>query len=221
METKNAKKTNEMFDEVGKAGELFNNAASAMTDVYKKQLDTVFGFYNNIFNSAMGVGRNNWGIDFNANPFLASGNGFKSFFSPFSWLKSDGEYTNRLTSVYENFFRQISEFNKNWLDTFRDTYHLRQNDWISLNEKYQQLLEERWNATKAIMDSLVETYNKQLDFSAQSNKKMLSELNTQMDKALKSNMGFWENAVKTYGKADKGEEEKSNKTVKKETLQHA
>lgn len=221
METKNPKKTNGTFNEAGRTRELLNNASSVMIDLYKKQLDTTFGFYNNIFNSAMGVGRNSWGIDLNANPFLPSSNSFKSLFSPFSWFKSDGEHTDRITPVYENFFKQISEFNKNWLGAFQETYHFGQNDLAALNEKYQKLLEDRRNAMKAIMDNLIETYNKQLDFSAQLNKKMLSELDIQMNKALKANMEFWASVVKQYGKTSKGEEEKSHKTVKKETHQQA
>lgn len=221
METKNAKKTNGAFDGTGKESELFNIASSTMIDSYKKQLDTVFGFYKNIFNSAIGAGRNNWGSDLNVNPFLTANNSFKSFFSPLSWLKTDGEYTGQLTSVYENFFREVSEFNKNWLGAFQNTYNLGHSASVELNEKYQQLLEERRNATKSAMDSLTETYNKQLDFSVESNKKMISELNKQMERVIKSNAEFWNGVVKTYGTTAKSEEEKSHKTSKKEEHEHA
>jgi ribosomal protein S17E len=220
METKNAKKTSGLFEETGKTGELINSSVSAMMDMYKKQLNMVFDFYNNIFNSTMNAGKAKSNFNWNLNPFLTGSNNHKLIFNPLSWLRADGEYTNTPISVYQNFFKEISDFNKNWLDAFQSTYNLRQNDWGELNEEYQQLLEDNRTAVKDMTDNLINSYNKQLDFSVESNKKLLSELNRLMEKAVRSNLEFWENSIKKYTGIAKNEE-KAPKIAKKETHQHS
>jgi hypothetical protein len=219
METKTTKKTNDMFTENSKTSEWFSDATSAMIENYKKQMDLVFGFYNNAFNSAMGTGRNPWNITPNYTDLFSFGNNpFKAFFNPFLGFSSDGEQAGRFSGLYEKLFKQVSEYNKHFLDLFQNNFQVSQEDWVALNEKYQHVVEEELNSAKTMMQTLIESYNKQLDFLTETNKELQSELNKQFNKLMKTNQEFWSEAVKTQDTAPK---EGRHKHSEKKELSHS
>ena len=231
METKNSKQTNGTLNENAETlNNSFNVATSAMNEFYQKQQNLVFGFYNNMFNPMLGMGKSNyWGNPnwnfsnlFNGNGNLFNGNGnVKSFFNPLPWMKTDDSNLNIFNTLYENFSKQLSEYYQNWLNTFQNKLQLKQSDWLAITEKYQELLGQRLVATKKIVSAMNDAYTKKMDFSIETNTKMYSELNAQMNNAIKSNEEFWNSVVKNHEAAVSGEEETVSKTVKKEVHQNA
>jgi ribosomal protein S17E len=101
------------------------------------------------------------------------------------------------------------------------------NDFGAVNEKYQQVMKQDLEAAKNMINAMSEAYMTQLDFSVESNKKLLSELNKQMTQLMKGNEEFWTSVTKNYGRPVEKEkntlplkEEKKPIAAKKETLQH-
>jgi len=220
MKTRNEKATSETFDGTGKAGGSLNNVMSTMMDAYKKQWDLVFDFYNTVFNSIRGAVKDNFKIDMGFHsPFSTGRDDFKSFLSSFPWLKTDGEYTEGFTSAYENFFNQVSEYNKKWLDTFQSSFPLNREDLVTFNEKYQKHIEEQWETSRDMFNTLTRAYNKQLDVSVGTNKEVLAELNKELARALKINEAFWRDISNTF-QSSVQREVRSEKTEKAEVVSH-
>lgn len=224
METK---ASNETFTESAKlASKSVNDLSSAMIEIYKKQLNTVFDFYNNLFDSTMGVAnKNTWDPASGfSNPFFKSNGTFKSVPNPLAWLKPDGDNSNPFMTMNGNLFGQLNEYNKSWINSLQKNSTLQQNDWSAINEKYQKTRESHLEAIKNIADTFTNAYNKQLDLSIESNKNLFGELNKQFTAALKINEDFWVDIVKTYGTPIKDAKEgkiASNKMPeKKETVTH-
>ena len=223
METKNSKQTNGTLNENAETlNNSFNVASSAMNEFYQKQQNLVFGFYNNMFNPMLGMGKSNyWGNpNWNFNNLFNGNGNMQSFSNPLQWMKTNDGNLNMFNTSYENFIKQLSEYNQNWLNTILNSFQLKQSGWETINEKYQELVEKRWEATKGVISALNDVYTKKMDFSIEANTKMYSELSAQMNKALKSNEEFWNSVVKNHEPAVSGEEEKTSKIVKKEVLQH-
>jgi len=218
MKTKNERTTSETFDGTGKADRSLNNVTATMMEAYKNQWELIFDFYNTVFNSMRGAVRDNFKVDMGfPSPFSARKDDFKSFLSSFPWLKTDGEYTGDFTSAYENFFNQVSEYNKKWLDTFQNSFPLNQDDLVTFNEKYQKHIEEQWETSRDMFNTLTRAYNKQLDISIGSNKEVFAELNKELGRALKINEEFWRDISKTF-RSKEEREERSQKAEKKETV---
>lgn len=219
METK---ASNETFTESAKlASKSVNDLSSAMIEIYKKQLNTVFDFYNNLFDSTMGVAnKNTWDPASGfSSPFLKNNGAFKSVPNPLAWLKPDGDNSNPFMTMNGNLFGQLNEYNKSWINSLQKNNTLEQIDWSAINEKYQKTRESHLETIKNIADTFTNAYNKQLDFSIESNKNLFAELNKQFTTALKINEDFWKNIVKTYGAPIKeGNMASSKKPEKKETV---
>ena len=224
METKNSKQINGTLNENAETlNNSFNVASSAINEFYQKQQNLVFGFYNNMFNPMLGMGKSNyWGNpNWNFNNLFNGNGNMQSFSNPLQWMKTNDGNLNMFNTSYENFIKQLSEYNQNWLNTILNSFQLKQSGWETINEKYQELVEKRWEATKGVISALNDVYTKKMDFSIEANTKMYSELSAQMNKALKSNEEFWNSVVKNHESAVSGEEEKTSKIVKKEVHQNA
>jgi len=216
MET-NQQKTNEMFGESAKiANKWFGDAATSMMEIYNKQLNIAFGFYNNMFSSLSNQANRNQTLPF-PNLF-GNGNGdAKAFFNPFSWMQDENKVLNPFANVFQNVFKQMNEYNRNWLNTLQNNFQLQQNDLLVLGEKYQQVMEKDWEATKNSLNAITEAYNTRIDSSIDFNKKLYSELNKLANSIMKGNEEFWMEVGRSYqanAKADK-----TKKAERKEVLE--
>lgn len=221
METKNTKKTNGILSESGETlNNWYNMASSTMNEIYKKQLNIAFGFYNNLFNSFLNYGKNNLtGSNHGFASFFNGDGRHNVFFNPLAWLKTNGANWNLFSNPYENFMKQVNEYNQNLLHDFKT--NLRQNEWLALNEKYQRFVEERWEAARDIFSTLNDSYSRQLNFSIETNNKMLSELNKEINKAFKSTEEFWDDILRNYGPEFNTEETRTHKVTKERVHHHA
>jgi hypothetical protein len=220
MET-NQQKTSELFGESAKiANKWFSDAASSMMEIYNKQLNMTFGFYNNLFSSFSGQTTRNPSLIF-PNAF-GNGNGdTKAFFNPFSWMQDENKILNPLSNVYQGMFKQLTEYNKNLLRTLQNNFQLQQNDLTMLGEKYQQVLEKDWQAVKNSLNSISEAYNARIESSMDFNKKLAAELNRLSNILIRNNEEFWSQAAKSYqaNSQANSQTDKTKKTDKKEVVE--
>jgi hypothetical protein len=207
METTTFSKTNEKLYETAEAANKgFNQINSTIMDVYSKQLNLVSGFYNNLFNSFPWANKNVWNANMDFTKYFGADETFK-LFTPFNWFKTSDYLGNFFKPQSEDLFKKTIEFNNNWFAELQKQFKIVQMNWVELSEKMQEIAEEEWKATYSSINSLIEAYNKQADFSIESNRKFMEKINSQFDLAAKQSEKFWSDVLKTVHPADKTEKE--------------
>ncbi len=205
-------KTNEAFNEGAKVVEkLFNNVNTAMTDMYKKQMDMTTSFYNNLFNSGLG-NTNGW----NQN------NGFPNMFSTMDVTKwFSNPFTNFSATAFQNPFgtsmdktmKGITEFNQNLLSTLTNGLQGNGTDWNEMSKEYKETIEARLAASKEILTSISEAFNKQLESSIDTNKKTVEEINNQFNLVMKQNQKLWADLFKIFQTPITNQDKKSKDPI--------
>ncbi len=191
----------------------FNDLSSAMMDIYNKQSSWMSGFYNNFFGSFPGMNKNPWNSSLNfPNLFFGKYDGLNSMFTPFNY--ADGRFINLMTAQYEEAYKGIMDFNKAYFEALQEQVDSFQINGNELNNKVQKSVEKEWEATRNIIDSMVDTYNKQSHFSSESNKKFLEETRNLFTASAKRNERLWSEAFKTNQTNGKAEKETEKETEK-------
>jgi hypothetical protein len=172
-----------------------NNALASMMEGYKKQLSQVSEFYTNAFSSLSRQSKNRW------NPMQNQGNLFfnndmlKSLFTPFSSFGMNNSVSNPFMNLFSNPFdkmaKQVSDYNHNLMGSLTQQFNNTNSDGNGINDKYQKLVEERTEASKAYINTLAETFNKQMESTLAMNKKLQEETNKQFESVLKLTQEFW------------------------------
>ena len=215
METNNRSK--EMFHEnVNAAQKGFNDTNAAITDMYTKQLSLISGFYTNFFNSMMGANKS-WGQDKGfmdmfqnnsfsklfTNPFSVGANNFQNpFISMFQNNEMSKSFSNPINSFGNSFqnpfltsvekvYSQMADYNRNLFTAFSKENSGQNVDLNEISKKYKDTVDSRLEASKNMLKSATEAYNKQFDSVIESNKKMIEEINTQFSSVVKQTQKFW------------------------------
>jgi hypothetical protein len=205
MESTTFNKTNEKFYEtVQGANKGFNEINSTAMDIYSKQLNLVSSFYKNLFNSFPWVNKNVWNANIDFTKYFGA-DGASKLFTPFNWFKTNDYLGYFFKPQSEDLLSKIIEFNNNWFTELQKQFKIMQINWAELSEKMQEIIMEEWKTTYSSINSLIETYNKQADFSIESNKKIMEKINNQFDLAAKQSEKFWSDVLKTVHPSDKSE----------------
>ncbi len=180
MET--TKPNNEALNEGAKVIEkLFNDSNSALMNIYKKQMDLTAGFYNNLFNSS--IGNTNGFVHNSSTPKMFANMDMAQWFTnPFANFSATNLQNPFLTSI-----EKIMEFNQKLLSPFTNGIQNKGTNPESMNEEYKKLLEVRLKDSKEMLNTVAETFNKQLESSVETNKKTMEEISNQFSLAMKQN----------------------------------
>lgn len=172
-----------------------SNAITSMMEGYKKQLSQVSEFYTNVFNSFSGQTKNIW------NPMQNQGNLFfnndilKSMLTPFNSFGINNIISNPFMNLFSNPFdkmiKQVSDYNHNLMGSLSQQLDNTNTDGNLITEKYQKLVEERTETSKEYIKGLAEAFNKQMESSLATNKKLQEETNKQFEDVLKLTQQFW------------------------------
>jgi len=210
METTN----NETLNEGAKVIEkLLSNTNSAMTDMYKKQMELTTSFYNNLFNS--GLGHNNlWNQNTRIPNIFPSTDMSKLFANPLTnFLK--GNIQNPFATAMENGMKQIVEFNQKMVSEFTNEIDNNKTNWDAIGKEYKETINSRLETSKEILNSVTETYNKQSESAIEMNIKTINEISDQLSKAMKQNQSLWSDVLKmSHGSLNV--EEKTTESVSNE-----
>ncbi len=172
-----------------------NNALTSMMEAYKNQLSQVSEFYTNAFNSFSGQSKNIWNPMQNQGNLFFNNSALKSMFTPFNGFGMNNTISNPFMNLFSNPFdkmvKHVSDYNHNLmgsLTTQLDNSNLNEN---LFTDKYQKLVEERTVASKEYIHGLAETFNKQMESSLATNKKLQEETNKQFEDVFKLTQQFW------------------------------
>ncbi|MES2567962.1 MAG: hypothetical protein V4565_13900 [Bacteroidota bacterium] len=191
METTNSKTSaNETLQESTKMiNQWCNEVTSSMTDLYKKQLNLVTGFYGNLFGSISGENKNAMWNPMKSYTDLFLNNSMKSGFTPFGNFGTN-------ENPFEKIIQQITEYNQNLFNSFTKKLDNGNIDWTSINEKYQQTIEKEFEASQNMLKSLIESYNKRMENTMEINKDLQKEFNTQLNDFFNLNKQLWADTTK-------------------------
>src|ERR1700740_467844 len=124
------------------ANKWLNEASSTMMEMYNKQANLVYGFYNNLFN-AIGVNKN-WMPNMG---FAKSYDGHEmanAFFPAWSGLFKTNHFMNMCTSQYQDMYKQMAEINGLCSSMMQKKYENAQRIWGDSAEKMQAAVEKEW-----------------------------------------------------------------------------
>lgn len=172
-----------------------NNALTSMMEAYKKQLNQVSEFYTNAFNSLSGQSKNMWNPMQNQSNMFFNNDALKSMLTPFNGFGMNNSISNPFMSLFSNPFdkmvKHVSDYNHNLMGSLGNQLNNANSDGNSINEKYKKLVEEGTEASKAYINTLTETFNKQMESSLATNKKLQEETNKQFEDIYKLTQQFW------------------------------
>ncbi|MEO5991379.1 MAG: hypothetical protein ABIP68_07050 [Ferruginibacter sp.] len=168
-----------------------SNTLTSMMDGYQKQLSQMTEFYTNAFNSFSGQTKNMWNPMQNQGNLFFKNDALKSFFTPFNGFGMNNGFSN----PFDNVVKHISDYNHNLMGSLSKDFNNTNSD--SNINKYQKLVEERSEASKEYINSLSETFNKQMDSMLATNKKLQEETNKQFESILKLSQQFWTGVLNT------------------------
>lgn len=191
METTNSKTSaNETMQESTKMiNQWCNEVTASMSDLYKKQLNLVTGFYSNLFSSFPGENNNTMWNPMKSYTDLFFNNPMKSGVSPFGNFGTNG-------NPFEKTLQQITEYNQNLFNSFTKKLDNGSIDWTSINEKYQKTIEKEFEASQKMVNSLIESYNKRMENTMEINKDLQKEFSTQLNDLFNMNKQLWEDTTK-------------------------
>ena len=172
-----------------------NNSITSMMEGFKKQLNQVSEFYTNAFESFSEQSKNRWNPMQNQSNLFFNNEALKSMFTPYSGFGMNNSMSNPFMSLFSNPFdkmvKQVSDYNNNLMGSLSKQLNNTNSDDNLINDKYQKLVEERTEASKAYINTLSETFNKQMESSLATNKKFQEETNKQFEDVLKLTQQFW------------------------------
>lgn len=190
METTNSTTANETLQESTKMiNQWINEVSSSMTDLYKKQLNLVTGFYSNLFTSLYGENNSTMWNPMKNYMDLFLNNPMKSRLTPFG-------YFGTTANPFEKTIQQITEYNQNLFNSFTKKVDNGNIDWASINEKYQQTIEKEFEASQKLVKTMIESYNKRMENTMEINRDLQKEFNTQLGELFNLNKQLWADTTK-------------------------
>ena len=172
-----------------------NNTLTSMMEGYKNQLSLVSELYTNAFNSFSGQTKNLWNPMQNQSNVFFNNDALKSMFTPFNGFGMNKGVSNPFMNFSSNSFdkmvKQISDYNHNLMDSLTKEFGNNTSDSNSIGDKYKKLVEERAKTSKAYINTLADTFNKQMESTLSINKKLQEETNIQFESVLKHTQQFW------------------------------
>lgn len=153
METTNSNHTEQSGTKT--AEKIMNDTSKGLMDMFTNNLNSITGFYSNLFNSFSNVnkGNSNYGSSTN---FMH--NDFSKFFSsPFNGIGNS--FSNQSFSSFNNVYQQMMNYNTNLFSMLSKGTNT-STDWSEVGKKEQAMIENRLEAGKNMRHSILESYNK-------------------------------------------------------------
>ena len=177
--------TNSFNDGVKTVEKIFSDSTKQITDFYTKQLNTATGFYKNLFDS-FSAGNKEWNTNAFSNGFLNNGL-TKMFEVPLNGIGTN--FTNPFLTIFDKMYKQMADYNSAMLSNL--TNGMKSNvDLSEISKTYQDMVNDRIEASKNILKTATDAYNKQLDFSIENNKKAIEEMRNQFNVMIRQNQKF-------------------------------
>lgn len=208
METTNSN-NQPLTESVKIAEKWFNDTKTAVSGIFTKQFNFTMDLYTEMFNS-LSANNKRWNNnkDFTEMYFNNMTNITKWFSTPNNngfTVFSNAAVSNPYLFLMDKMYKQTMEFNSNLFSSFNSTAKNSETEWNTFNNEYKLIFDRQLQASKAIFESVSNAYGKQLNYAADTNKKMMEELNEQYNSMLKQNQKIWKDAFKNEQETYEGD----------------
>ena len=202
------------------ASKWYSDLAETLNKTYKRQMDMSIEMSNQLLKNpistenpalaeeffGMKILKNNSEL-FRKNVEMFSDLSKKMLTSTFDAIYN-GKETNSIsdkisdsiTEIYEKQTKQIKEFNNNVLEALEKSSNV---DYTLLMKNFKKNIEESMDSSLASIKTLLKPENKNSEYFAEANKKMLDDITRQMDWISKSSLTFWTDFMTSFGQLAK------------------
>lgn len=233
--------TKKIYELENNAMKWFTDNTLKMTEMYTKQINQSFETFNKFFSTGFPLGKTGWMpnetvsevLKKNTEMFLHNLKTFSekseetinntiSTFTDFNKKNdfSEGGIKN-IVNTYEDQILQMIDYNKQLFETLEKELHSKHFDIDALIEKSAKKMKQDFETSRDAVKKFIETYSTKTDFSPSANKKLVEEINKQIEHLVESNKEFWTNTINYFEekKEEKKGEEKGER--KKHIIKHA
>lgn len=232
--------TGKIYDWENNAMKWFTDNTLKMTDMYTQQLNQSFEAYNKFFKSTFPAGKTGWSptetvseaVKKNTELFL---NNLKTFseksqetinntISTFTEFNKKNEFPEgsikNIVNTYENQILQMIDYNKQLFETLEKELHSKHFDIDELIEKSAKKMKHDFETSREAVKKFIDTYSNKTDYSLGANKKLVEEINKQIEHLVASNKDFWATTIKHFAtkKAEEESEKKEEGKQEKESV---
>lgn len=189
----------------------FNRQITFGFDIYRKWMDTVLKVDENPFKT---FEKNFDMFKMNVNKINdLSKDLIKTILDSFSikngnnQFKSSVELTNQITeAITEAINNQIKltvEYNEKYFVTVSKQFRDSEVDFVAFSQKLQKMLENNMEVSRESIKTILETYHKQTNSSAEATEKLLNDINNLIDFMNKGTINYWEELMDVINRAMK------------------
>lgn len=230
METKEktfANAAEQMQEAFKSTADIYKQASLSILEAYNKQLATSAEWYNNFVESALKT-------DFSKNYGTASDllkknmenyqrtlaetsklskevteKIFRSWSEEESFMPISKEVSDAVLSIFKKQAELFSESGKQFLNTYNKEENLK-----ASSEQFKNLVSSAIKTSEQTIKNLMETYNKEAEFTQKASEQLLSSITKQFDVLTEMNTKLFNDAFKNFEQEKKTTYEKTNKTNK-------
>lgn len=220
MSTKNHKEgAEEMNKDVENAMKWFQDTTSAIMETQNKQMEFANDMYSQMVNNYLGeIKMDSFDTSFdlpkkmmdkmqkNTESFIETAKtGMKTFMDYSKQTDSMNFSKDILKTMTENFNNQldlITKVNKNSFDALSKQFNSSKTTFTPAFEKSKKEIEANFKKSKEAMQEIVDSYSKLKTPSIEANKKMLDDLNKNMNAMAQNNFKLWTELLNNYNPAE-------------------
>ena len=217
------------------ASKWFSDIAETLNKTYKKQMDLSIDMSNQLLNNSIikespTLTEGFWGMKilksnselFEKNLEMLSdltkkmfGFNYGTFFNEKETNTFSDKISESIISTYEKQTRQIKEFNNFIFEMLGKNTGL---DASVLIKNFRKISEDSLDASLENIKTLLKPNNKNSQYLAEANKKVLDEVTKQFDLISKSNLKFWSDFMTSIGQISKMEQKEKTHESKTNTM---
>ncbi len=222
-------KTTEEF--IKNSSKLFSKSSIAMAEMYKKQFQTGYDMYANLFNteSAFGKNKTKFSYDmFHSNIELLrnsienisklSEKTILNFMKPYDGEENKSEESIKIIEAimdgYHLQTKQIAEINQRFFETFSKTFESNNQNAEKSYEMFRTKTEDNFRKSEEVIKNAIKTYSSSINKSAKNRQELLDNINNQMELLIKRSLKQWSDLTKTLQKENKENKNPEKKKTK-------
>lgn len=206
MSTKTFSETQEKVNKAFKeTSDLFTKTTSSLMDSYSEQMNKGYEFYKKITETAKHDGKDKWAYmtkdsaDFFEKAINNTLNLSKeivektfSVFSEKEWSSLSKKSVDDILDVFAKHAEQSRDFGVQFLEAMEKGEVLSPETFKKQSDRFNKLINESIHDSGSTIKDLIASYNKQASFTAETNKKLMNNIQQQMNSLAKAHQKFTE-----------------------------
>lgn len=206
MSTKTFSETQEKVNKAFKeTSDLFIKTSSSLMDSYSEQMNKGYEFYKKMTEAAKHDGKDKWedmtkdSADFLEKAITSTSKLSKeimektfSVFSEKEWSSLSKKSIDEILNIFTKQAEQSRDFGVQFLEVMEKGEVLSPENFKKQSDRFNKLINESIHNSGSTIKDLIASYNKQASFTQEANKKLMNNIQQQMDLLAKAHQKFTE-----------------------------